>query len=208
MQPDAIISIAILMLSVVVHEVSHGYAADRLGDPTARLAGRLSLNPLRHLDPIGSVVVPLLTFFSAGIVFGWAKPVPFNPYNLRGRWGEALVAGAGPLSNIIIALVFGLGLRFGLGPALAGGFLSDSAVSLIASIVIINIVLAVFNLVPIPPLDGSKILFSILPPRLWHVRDFLERYGMVLVILFIFFGWRFVSPIVFSIFFLITGGTA
>src|SRR3989338_3374784 len=123
MQFDAVFSILILIMSVVVHEVSHCFVANYLGDPTARLQGRLTLNPLPHIDPIGSVLVPLLLFFTnADIMFGWAKPVPVNQYNLRGKFGEAIVAGAGPLSNIGLALIFGLLIRLGAG-AMPGSFL-------------------------------------------------------------------------------------
>src|SRR3989344_2272599 len=143
MQFDAVFSILILIMSVVVHEVSHGFVANYLGDPTARLQGRLTLNPLPHIDPIGSVLVPLLLFFTnAGIMFGWAKPVPVNPYNLRGKYGEALVAVAGPLSNIGIAVLFGLLIRV-LGETLPPSFFHSAGL-----IVLINIVLAIFNLVP------------------------------------------------------------
>src|SRR5262245_29317731 len=109
---DFLFIIIILIMSVVVHEVSHGFAALALGDPTAKYAGRLTLNPFYHLDPIGSVLVPILGYLSGGIIIGWAKPVPFNPYNLRdARWGEALVALAGPVSNIILAIIFSLIIR-------------------------------------------------------------------------------------------------
>jgi Zn-dependent protease len=109
---SVIFSIAVLIMSVVVHEVSHGYAAERLGDPTARLQGRLTLNPLSHLDPVGSFLVPFLTYATTGVAFGWAKPVPYNPYNLRNqKWGEAIVAAAGPISNLIIAFLFGMLIR-------------------------------------------------------------------------------------------------
>src|SRR3989344_1166355 len=157
---DTIFSIAALVMSVVIHEVSHGYAALRGGDQTAKLAGRLTLNPLKHLDPIGSFLVPLLTSL-AGFTFGWAKPVPYNPYNLRNkRFGEALVATAGPLSNILIAIIFGIIVRVS---ALYELPVSVAFLKIVGIIVLINIVLAIFNLVPIPPLDGSKILLSILP---------------------------------------------
>ncbi|MEK7088096.1 MAG: site-2 protease family protein, partial [Patescibacteria group bacterium] len=159
-------------MSVVVHEVSHGFAASYLGDPTARLQGRLTLNPLPHIDPVGSVLVPLILFFTnAGIMLGWAKPVPVNPYNLRGKYGEAIVAAAGPLSNIAIAVLFGLLIRI-VGDALPASFLQMAVAA-----VVINIVLALFNLVPIPPLDGSKVLFAFLPHHLQEVRESLERYG-------------------------------
>jgi Zn-dependent protease len=200
---DALFGIAILILSVVAHEVSHGFAADKLGDPTARLQGRLTLNPLRHIDLMGSIIVPALTFFAGGFVFGWAKPVPYNPWNIKHRYGEAIVAAAGPLSNIVIALVFGLALRFGI-PA---GIFPDAALRLASSVVIVNIVLAVFNLVPIPPLDGSKVLFSILPPRLDGIREFLERYGLPLVFIFVIFIWQYIYPVVLTIFSFITGIT-
>jgi len=202
---DTIFSLAVLVMSVVVHEVSHGYAALALGDQTARFAGRLTLNPLRHLDPVGSILVPLFTSLS-GFTFGWARPVPYNPYNLRNkRWGEAMVAGAGPLSNIAVALVFGLLLRAGtsLDLSLPAGFSKIAAL-----IVLINLMLAIFNLMPIPPLDGSKILFSILPYHLTApFRGWLERYGLILVIVFIFFLWELVSPFVGFLFRLFTGGS-
>ncbi len=202
MQLEAIFSLLILVLSVVVHEVAHGWTANFLGDPTAKLQGRLTLNPLKHLDPIGSVFIPLLLFFTnAGIMFGWAKPVPVNPYNLRGKYGDAIVSAAGPLSNICIALVFGLFIRAG------GEMLSSSFLHIMILTVVINIVLAIFNLVPIPPLDGSKILFSFLPYHLQHIRDSLERYGFFIVLIFIVFLWQYLTPIIGAVFSLFTGIT-
>ena len=153
--------IAILIVSVVIHEISHGYVANMLGDPTAKLAGRLTLNPISHLDPVGSFIVPVLMFFTTGFMFGWAKPVPYNPYNLRNqRWGTALVGAAGALANLLLALVFGVLIR--LGPLLG---LPDAFLQISVLIVILNLLLAVFNLIPVPPLDGSKVLFSLLPQR-------------------------------------------
>lgn len=213
MDPSFIFIIIILILSVVIHEVSHGYVAQMLGDPTARLAGRLTLNPLKHLDPLGSVIIPaLLVLTQANFLFGWAKPVPYNPYNLRNqRWGEAIVAAAGPLVNIALALIFGLIIRFGL----AFGVLSPSGafVELASFVVYINIVLAIFNMVPIPPLDGSKVLASVLPHHL-HLRymefqNMILRYGMfsmfIFLIIFIYFLWPIFSTFIFFIFRLITG---
>ncbi|MEK7635454.1 MAG: site-2 protease family protein [Patescibacteria group bacterium] len=194
--------IIILIMSVVVHEVSHGYAALTLGDPTAKYQGRLTLNPISHLDFVGSFLVPLLGFFAGGFIIGWAKPVPFNPYNLRNqRWGEAMVAVAGPLSNIALAVIFGLIIRF------SGGFalLNQSFLSLAGFVVLINITLAIFNLVPIPPLDGSKILFAFLPYKWQGIRQQLERYGLVLVLIFVFFLWQILSPIIGYLFFLLVG---
>ncbi len=185
-----ILYILILIISVVIHEVAHGYAADRLGDPTPRLAGRLSLNPFVHIDTVGSILLPLLLFFSGSpIMFGWAKPVPFNPYYLKNqRWGGALVAFAGPLSNLLIALILGLGLH--ILP------LSLSGVLVLKMIILTNISLAIFNLVPIPPLDGHHILFAVLPRSLSKIKSFLQSYGFFFVIIFIFFGGRFLGPVV------------
>ena len=200
MQLDAVFSILILIMSVVVHEVSHGFAASYLGDPTARLQGRLTLNPLPHIDPVGSVLVPLILFFTnAGIMLGWAKPVPVNPYNLRGKYVEAIVAAAGPLSNIAIAVLFGLLIRI-VGDALPASFLQMAV-----AVVVINIVLALFNLVPIPPLDGSKVLFAFLPHHLQEVRESLERYGFFIVLIFIVFLWQFLTPLIGWLFHLLTG---
>lgn len=198
---DFIFQIAILIMSVVVHEISHGYAASFLGDQTARYQGRLTLNPAKHLDPIGSFLVPAASYLLGGFIIGWAKPVPYNPYNLRpGRWSEAAVAGAGPASNLVLALIFGLFLRFGSG----AGF-SPAFYEIVTVIVFINIILAVFNLVPIPPLDGSKIILAFFPDKILQIRAFFERYGLILLLFFIFFLWRFVLPVAFAIFKFITG---
>jgi len=208
---ETLFVIAILILSIVAHEVSHGYAANMLGDPTARLAGRLTLNPISHVDLLGSIVIPgLLVLTGANILFGWAKPVPYNPYNLRNqRWGEAIVAGSGPLVNIAIALVFGLVIRFGV----EANALSVAFVDLASYIVYINILLAFFNLIPIPPLDGSKILKAILPFALARAFSQLEalfaQYGLVavlgFVLLFAYFLWPFFSALIQLLFTLITG---
>jgi Zn-dependent protease len=201
MQIDFIFSILVLIFSVVVHEVSHGYSAYLLGDNTARYQGRLTLNPIKHLELFGSFILPIVSYSLGGFIIGWAKPVPFNPYNLRNqKWGEAIVAVAGPLSNICIAVFFGLLIRFGIASQFGQAFLYISSM-----IVMINLVLATFNLVPIPPLDGSKILFSLLPYNMQYVRNFLERNQLFLVLIFVFFLWSFVAPIVSLEFKLITG---
>lgn len=201
MDPIFIFTIIIFLYSVIIHEVSHGFAAYFQGDKTAKYAGRLTLNPIPHIDIFGSIVLPILLIFShAPMVIGWAKPVPFNPHNLRNKkWGEAIVALAGPLSNIFLALVFGFLLRFGYFPSLVEPF---------SYIVFINLVLAVFNLVPIPPLDGSKILFSFLPYSMEYVREFMERNGLYLLIGFVVFVWDYVYPLVSVLFKLITGALA
>ncbi len=160
---DAIFVIAVIMFSAVIHEVAHGVAADKLGDPTARYAGRLTLNPIKHLDPIGSVILPIiLALTPSPILFGWAKPVPYNPYNLTKspRYGEAIVAAAGPVSNFLIAAIAAIIIRLGiLGPEIN---------SVLFIVVVANIMLGIFNLIPIPPLDGSKVLTAVIPANLQH----------------------------------------
>ena len=198
---DFVFSAAILIMSVVIHEVSHGLVADAMGDPTARYQGRLTLNPIKHLDPVGSVIVPALTFFLGGLIFGWAKPVPYNPYNLRNqKHGPAMVAAAGPLANLLVATLFGLIIRFSVPLGIPKEFIQVSLM-----IVLINTVLAVFNLAPIPPLDGSKILFTFLPIRFFYIQRFLEQHGFFFIIIFIFFFWELISPLVSWLFRLITG---
>lgn len=192
MQIDFIFSIIILIMSVVVHEVSHGYAAYLQGDNTAKYQGRLTLNPLKHLDLFGSIILPILSYLGGGFIIGWAKPVPYNPYNLRnGRWGEFWVAAAGPLSNIALALIFGLALRFDVASAFGAAF-----ANIALSITVINLVLATFNLIPIPPLDGSKILFAFLPYSFEGLRRNLEQYGTILLIIFVIFLWQAMLPLV------------
>lgn len=194
-----VFQLLVLLCSVVVHEVSHGLMALELGDHTARLAGRLTLNPLKHIDPIGSVALPLfLSLIPGGVVFGWAKPVPYNPYNLKDpKGGGALIAAAGPGANIVLALVFALAYRLG------GGF--GAAEPLVATVIIINIALAIFNLIPIPPLDGSKILFWILPKGTERYQVFFERYGFVILLVLIFSGLNFLFPAVVFLFRFLVG---
>lgn len=204
-----VFQLAVLIFSVVIHEVSHGLAAQALGDPTARLAGRLTLNPLKHLDPIGSFLVPLASFFLGGFIIGWARPVPYSPAFLKTRsveFGSALVGAAGPAANVALAIAFGLGLR-GLGAAEPGTFGPAAAplAEIVAAIVSINLVLAVFNLVPIPPLDGSKVLFSLLPRHWVGVRSLLEQFGFLLLLLFIFSFSGLILPVVSFLFRLIVG---
>jgi len=197
---DTIFLIVVIIFSAVVHEVMHGFAADKLGDPTARYAGRLTLNPIPHLDPVGSIILPILLAFSGSpLFFAWAKPVPYNPYNLRpGRFSEAIVAAAGPLSNLGIALLTGLITRFVP--------LAVEVQAVLVLIILVNIMLFLFNLIPVAPLDGSKILSAILPKGLAYeydkVRFRLEStpflgMGIVLIII-LFFGSAF-GNLVFSV---------
>lgn len=207
---EQIFIIAALIMSIVLHEMAHGYAANALGDPTARLQGRLSGNPLVHIDLLGSIVVPGLLFLSnAGILFGWAKPVPYNPYNLRNqKWGEAMVAAAGPAINLVLAVIFAVIIR------LAGPLgLTSTFVEFASYIVYINLILALFNLLPLPPLDGSKILKALLPfqaaQRYQELLYKIESFGLLatFLIIFIFINllWEPFSQVVGSLFTLLTG---
>lgn len=181
-----IFQIIILLFSIVIHEVAHGYTAESLGDPTARMAGRLTLNPIKHIDVFGSIIVPLLLVISSSpFIIGWAKPVPYNPNLLTKdrKYGPLKVALAGPLVNLAIAVFFGLILRatFNLIPQIL--------VAALGIIVFINILLGVFNLIPIPPLDGSKILTVILPPKYSMKVQRIGLIGIFLVFIFlIYFG--------------------
>jgi len=203
-----IIVIIILLFSIVLHEVSHGEVANLLGDPTAKNAGRLTLNPLKHLDPIGSVLLPLFLILMArviggGIIFGWAKPVPINPLNFRDKkYGEAKVALAGPAANILIAVIFGLLIRF---LPLKNSVFGANLGMIFGYICWINLLLAIFNLIPIPPLDGYHILFTFLSSSFDDLKIFLMRYGFFILIFFIFFCFQFLVPLINLIFTLIAG---
>lgn len=197
---DMIFGILVLIFSIVAHEVSHGYAALALGDKTALYAGRLTMNPLKHIDPVGSILVPVLTIL-AGAGFGWAKPVPYNPANLRDKkWGDTKVALAGPFTNFGIALLFALVVRFG-----ADTF-SPEVLKLTLVIVFVNIVLGVFNMIPVPPFDGSKILHNLLPYRYQYIYEYMERYWLFVLLFVVLFVWEFLSPLVDIIFRLMVGG--
>ncbi len=199
-----IFSLIVLLFSVIIHELSHGYIAYSLGDPTAKYAGRLTLNPLKHLDFFGSIILPLLLFIAGSpFLFGWAKPVPINPYNFKDqKYGEIKVSIAGPASNLALAIFFGLILRFIPDAIIA----NNQGIAITFSyIVAINIWLAIFNLIPIPPLDGSWILFSFLPQKMENVKNFLRQYGIVILVLLILFAgslWFTITSIIFQ---LITG---
>jgi len=200
---EYIFLVIILIFSIVIHEVAHGAAAFAMGDPTAKYAGRLTLNPIKHLDPIGSVFVPLfLILMNSPFLIGWAKPVPINPFNFKDRkYGEAKSALAGPGANLAVALVFGLVLRL-ISPInnIPGLYLMFSY------IVYINILLAVFNLLPIPPLDGSHILFTFLPDSMRKIKIFLSQFGIFILIFVILFFFPLIISLINVIFNLIVGG--
>jgi Zn-dependent protease len=179
---EAALMAVVLLFSVIVHEVSHGYVALLNGDPTARLMGRITLNPLPHIDPIGTILLPMILLLSrSGIIFGWARPVPVNPLNYRNhRLGEITVSAAGPLSNLLLAAFFAYLFRLHLAnPGLT--YLAYYGCS-------INIFLALFNLIPIPPLDGSHLVTALLPPELVRIYRYLEPVGFVLILVLFYSG--------------------
>ncbi|MCX6703925.1 MAG: site-2 protease family protein [Candidatus Woesebacteria bacterium] len=191
-----LIGIAGFALAIIIHEVAHGLIADRLGDPTARLAGRLTLNPIPHIDIYGTIVVPLLLFFfHSPFLFGWARPVPIDPYNLKNpKKDAALISLAGPLANIAFAILLAIFLRI-----LLILFPSGIFFGLFFNLIDINLILAIFNLIPIHPLDGGKILVGILPDIEARELDaFMNRFGMIFLFFLIFpifGGTSLISPI-------------
>ena len=193
--------IIVILYSVTIHEVSHGLMANSLGDPTAKNLGRLSLNPIKHLDLFGSIILPLVLFLTTGFAFGYAKPVPYNPNNLNDRkYGPVKVALAGPLSNFILALLFGLILRF-----MPDVFSSSLVPELFSRIVLLNLVLGVFNMFPIPPLDGHWLLMAFLPPSMDNVKVYIYKNSFILFPIFLILFMMFVSPSIFWLFRFITG---
>lgn len=196
-----IVLFAIFIYSVVLHEVAHGFMARALGDRTAEHMGRLTLNPLKHLDPIGSVLLPLLLYFAnAPFLFGYAKPVPYDPRNLSDRtYGPSKVALAGPLTNILLALLAAAVFRI-------GGLDVDTTMGVLMGYVIwINLMLAVFNLIPVPPLDGHWLLLALLPHRYDTLKVALYRYQWLLMLAVLFFVFPIILPLLSGLFTLLTG---
>jgi Zn-dependent protease len=210
--PRVIVVAIMLLIGFPVHEFAHALAAYRLGDGTAKLFGRLTLNPIAHFDPLGGILLAV-SFIAAGFGFGWAKPTPVNPANLAGgRRGEALVAAAGPLSNLVLAAVAALPLRYILANPELQVQIPSIVLQILSLFILINLVLMIFNLLPIPPLDGSKVLFAFLSPRLaWQWRPILEQYGFVLLLLLFFLppgssiGGRILLPIIDAFLFVLVG---
>src|SRR3990172_5797958 len=177
-------ALAIIGVVISVHEASHAFFANKLGDPTARLVGRMTLNPMAHIDPIGTILVPIILFIFGGFIFGWAKPTPINPLNFaHPRRDSAIVAFAGPASNFALALSFSILFRI-----LPNQFF--------LFFVTINLLLGIFNLIPVPPLDGYKVLLGILPREAALRLSVLEKYGPIILIVFLFFFIQFFAPLI------------
>ncbi len=196
---DFIFYFLVIVPSAIIHEYAHGLAADMLGDPTARYAGRLTINPIPHIDLWGTILMPItLSMLTGGkFLFAYAKPVPYNPYNLKNqKWGPAMVAIAGPAANLLLAIAFAIFVR--ILPA-------SNFTAILSIIVYANIMLTIFNLVPIPPLDGSKILYALLPDSARGVRVFLDKYGTMILLFFVFFLFETISPIIDGLFRLLVG---
>lgn len=180
----------VIIPSAIIHEYAHGWMAFQLGDPTAKYAGRLTVDPRAHIDMWGTILLPLSMFLFTGgrFLFAYAKPVPYNPYNLKDqKWGPALVGIAGPMANLLLASCFAVLFRL---------FPESLFAPFFAIIVMANVTLMVFNLLPIPPLDGSKILYAVLPQSAYHVRAFLDRYGFMILLFFVFFLFDVIRPII------------
>jgi Zn-dependent protease len=187
---SAIVGLVILLFSAILHEVAHGYVAERLGDPTARLAGRLTLNPRKHIDLYMTILLPLMTFFSSGgsVILGGAKPVPVDPFNLRdGRKDLAIVSLAGPLTNILIAIVGSLAIHIFYPNNSMLAIQASISGYLLTNIVYLNLLLGIFNLLPIPPLDGSKIFSLLLPEKTAMAYMSFQSIGFVIIFFLLFF---------------------
>jgi Zn-dependent protease len=204
MTTEGLISVAILVviflgIAFPIHEFAHAFVAYRLGDGTAKLFGRLSLNPVVHFDPMGGLLLVISALISAttggGFIFGWAKPTPVNPSNLRDRRnGEVLVAIAGPISNLIMAVLGAIVWRVLFAADVS---VPELFVQVLFSFVAFNIALAIFNLIPVPPLDGSAILFRLVSPQTaWQLRPMLAQYGLIIVIVFVLFGGAFLGRLI------------
>lgn len=195
-QVDQLFYLVVLIFSIVIHEVAHGYAALKYGDTTAKDAGRLTLNPIPHIDLFGSIILPVFLFLTGSpYMVGWAKPVPYNPMHLKNeKTGTRAVAFAGIIANLIIVVVFSLVIRF------FGDVLSVSMLNICHLILVVNLVLAIFNLLPVPPLDGSKILASFGSARFREIVEYPRGVTMIIFFVIAIILWRYISPLVFTVY--------
>lgn len=196
---DFIFYFLVIVPSAIIHEYAHGWVADMLGDPTARYAGRLTINPVAHVDLWGTILMPIFLSLATGgaFMFAYAKPVPYNPYNLKNqKWGPSMVALAGPAANLLLAIVFAIIIRV---------LPLSNFTSVLAVIVYANVMLTIFNLVPIPPLDGSKVLYAVLPSSAYKIKNFLDKYGFVVLLFFVFFLFELISPLINGLYRLLVG---
>ncbi len=190
-----------VLFAVTLHEVGHGWAANKLGDSTAKDMGRLSLNPLKHIDPIGTIAIPLLTFFLSGFVFGWAKPVPVNWNQLRNTKRDiALVALAGPAANLLMIFFWLIMAKIFIASAEQGDFGANLLTLMAWAGIVINSLLMILNLFPLPPLDGSRVVFSLLPTQLAYRYAKLEPYGLIILVILLASGilFKLIGPIIFG----------
>ncbi|MAZ38905.1 MAG: site-2 protease family protein [Legionellales bacterium] len=192
-----------VIFAITVHEVAHGWVADKLGDPTAKRLGRLTLNPVKHIDPLGTVILPgLMILLGSKFIFGWAKPVPITWQNLKHQRRDiALVAAAGPISNFIMALLWALIIKLIILFSSEQSSISQALVTMASAGILVNLILMVLNLIPIPPLDGSRIVSSFLSPKLSYYYNRIEPYGFFILIFLLFTGmlgkvmWPFIRSI-------------
>ncbi len=190
-----LIVLLVILFSMTIHEAMHAFISYWLGDDTAKMLGRLTLNPIKHIDPVLTILMPILLAISGGPIFGGAKPVPFNPNNLRfGEWGMAMVALAGPISNLIIAF-----LSFGLWALLKNYSGYDMLINIFAISVSVNLGFFTFNMIPIPPLDGSRVLYVLAPDFFRRGMDYVERFGILIIFLIILFSGSFISDLISSV---------
>ncbi len=197
--PLIVAQLIALLVGLTLHEFAHAWVGHLLGDTTAQSQGRLTLNPLAHIDPLATLALPLLLILvGSPVVFAAAKPVPFNPWAVRGgRWGAAAVGAAGPLTNLLIALFFSLCYR--ILPY------NPTAAVVFGAMIVVNVGLFVFNLIPFPPLDGSRVLYAVAPPGLRDVMDRIEQAGFMVLLLVMLVGYRFIAPLVAQIVLAIVG---
>lgn len=204
-----ILQLSVLFFSVIIHEVAHGYTAYKRGDPTAKQLGRLTLNPIPHIDIIGSIVLPFILMISGAPIFGWAKPVPVNPARLYNPKTDMIwVSLSGSIANFILAIIAGIGMLLIRNFATSDMSVLITVYQILQTVLVINIVLPVLNLMPIPPLDGSRVVYYLLPRELALQYDRIGAYGFIIIFILLFTGilWKIISPVIYFLIALLGGG--